>query len=238
MIRLLLSLIVLTTSVAAQNCPKETDGPKSPSTFAKLHGQLIFHDNLRQWFELKLDKPHCGQASIEMIRIDKSWSPIQTARGCSVTTSGEVALAFTGYYSLDLYQVVDTIQPDPGCALKPPFPDFTHARPDPRIRSYRVQMNLNYHPGDHPVIFHVTSGGRALTPWQAYASYNLTGGFVLYGHCGKGFVVNAVTGNSEAHPSHFDEPRSRADMAAYDPEGAAARGIKDLKLSYTCVRAR
>ena len=111
MIRLLLSLIVLTTSVAAQNCPKETDGPKSPSTFAKLHGQLIFHDNLRQWFELKLDKPHCGQASIEMIRIDKSWSPIQTARGCSVTTSGEVALAFTGYYSLDLYQVVDTIRP-------------------------------------------------------------------------------------------------------------------------------
>ena len=64
----------------------------------------------------------------------------------------------------------------------------------------------------------------------------LTGGFVLYGHCGEGFVVDDVSGTAEARPMHFDEPRNPADMAAYDPESAADAGKRDLHLGYTCVR--
>jgi hypothetical protein len=91
-------------------------------------------------------------------------------------------------------------------------------------------MYIKYVPGDHPITFRITSSGRDLNPWQAYASYLLTGGFVLYGHCGEGFVVDRVFGAPEAKPSHFD------DMAAFDPESAAASGKTDLYLSYTCVR--
>jgi hypothetical protein len=99
-------------------------------------------------------------------------------------------------------------------------------------------MHVNYEPGDHPIVFRVTSAGKELRPWQAYASYSLTGGFVLYGHCGDGFVVDGVFGTPEAHPGHFDDPRSAGDMAAFDPESASAAGKKDLQLGYTCVRER
>jgi hypothetical protein len=64
----------------------------------------------------------------------------------------------------------------------------------------------------------------------------LTGGFVLYGYRGKGFVVDEVFGTQEANPSHFAERGSPDDAAAFDPESAAAAGKKDLNLGYTCVR--
>jgi hypothetical protein len=35
---------------------------------------------------------------------------------------------------------------------------------------------------------------------------------------------------------HFDEPRTPEDMAAFDPESAAAAGKTDLHLGYTCIR--
>jgi hypothetical protein len=97
-------------------------------------------------------------------------------------------------------------------------------------------MHVDYGPGDHPIVFHVRSGKRDLRPWQAYASYMLTGGFVLYGLCGQGFVVDKVYGTPAARPSHFDEPRDPGDMAEFDPETAAQSGKTDLHLGYSCVR--
>ena len=97
-------------------------------------------------------------------------------------------------------------------------------------------MQVNYEPGGYPILFRVTSGDKELQPWQAYASYWLTGGFVLYGLCGDGLVVDRVFGTPEAHPGHFDSPRVSGDMAMFDPEGAAASGKRDLQLGYTCVR--
>jgi len=41
----------------------------------------------------------------------------------------------------------------------------------------------------------------------------LRAGFVLYGMCGKGFVVDEVSGPRLSNPSHFAEPR-----AAFFPE--------------------
>jgi len=122
------------------------------------------------------------------------------------------------------------------CEKQLPFSDYADARPDETVLQYRVDMDANYEPGDHPIIFRVSSVGKELQPWQAYASYTLTGGFVLYGHCGENFVVDKVFGTSQAKPSHFEEPRTPDDMAAFDPESAAAFGIKDLHLGYTCVR--
>jgi hypothetical protein len=97
-------------------------------------------------------------------------------------------------------------------------------------------MHVDYRPGDHPIIFRLTSAGRELRPWQAYASYKFTGGFVLYGLYADGFVVDTVFGTPEANPGHFDEARSAGNMAMFDPENAADGGKKDLQLGYTCVR--
>jgi len=97
-------------------------------------------------------------------------------------------------------------------------------------------MDVDYEPGDHPVVFHVSMSGKELRPWQAYASYWLTGGFVLYGQCGKGFVVDKVFGTAEANPSHFTESRDSGDMATFNPESAAVSGKKHLRLGYTCIR--
>jgi hypothetical protein len=135
-----------------------------------------------------------------------------------------------------VYQDVQGIESVGKCERQTPFPDYSKAKPDKAIRAYRVEMYVNYEPGDHPVVFRVTGAGKELRPWQAYASYSLTGGFVLYGHCGDGFVVDEVFGTPEARPGHFDDPRSSDDMAAFDPERAAAAGKKDLQLGYTCVR--
>ncbi len=65
-------------------------------------------------------------------------------------------------------------------------------------------MRFDYVPGDHPISFRVSSGGKELQPWQAYASYSLTGLSVLYGHCSEGFAVDKVFGTHEAKPMHFD----------------------------------
>jgi hypothetical protein len=234
-------VLVICAAVLAcgQACPKSSDkGPSVESEVRTLEGELLFRDGIRKWFELKLDQPQCEQASIELVRVEGDWTPLELFRECRVRSTGAIGLSPTGYYSLDAYQDVKEIQSVGACAQKALFPDYSKAKPDKSIRAYRVEMRVDYEPGDHPVVFRVSSSGKALRPWQAYASYYLTGGFVLYGHCGEGFVVDKVFGTPQANPSHFAESRDPDDMAAFDPESAAASGVKNLHLGYTCVRNR
>jgi hypothetical protein len=227
----------IAVAAVAQQCPQASEtGPGTTSEVRALEGSLIFHDAIRKWFELKLDQPQCGQISIELVRIRREWTQLEVLRGCRVRSKGTIGFSTTGYYSLDLNQDVEEIEPIGTCAQQLPFPDYSKAKPDKSIREYRVDMHVNYEPGDHPIIFRASSAGKDLQPWQAYASYMLTGGFVLYGYCGKGFVVDKVFGTQQASPRHFTEPRSSDDAAAFDPESAAASGKKDLHLGYTCVR--
>jgi hypothetical protein len=231
--------VVSCTAVAAfgQQCPRTSaTGLATASEVRTLEGRLVFHDAIRKWFELKLDQPQCGQTSIELVRINTDWTPVEVLRGCRVRSSGTIAFSTTGYYSLDTYQAVEQIEPVGKCAKQLPFPDYSKAKPDKSVRKYRVEMHVDYEPGDHPITFRASNAGKELQPWQAYASYMLTGGFVLYGYCGKGFVVDEVFGTPEANPSHFTERGSPGDAAAFDPESAAASGKKDLNLGYTCVR--
>jgi hypothetical protein len=131
------------------------------------------------------------------------------------------------------------IEPIGKCDLKAPFPVYSDAKPDKAISAYRVEMHFDLEPGDHPILVRVLSSGKELRPWQAYASYLLTGGFVLYGNCGEGFVVDRVYGTRQAHPSHFSDPRTPDDMAMFEPpERPTASGAKDLHLGYTCVREK
>jgi hypothetical protein len=201
-----------------------------------LEGKLVFHDSVRKWFELKLDQPQCGQASIELVRVERKWTPLQVLRGCRIRSRGAIDFSPTGYYSLDMYQDVQAVESVGACVQQLPFPDYSKAKPDKTVREYRVDMHIAYEAGDHPILFSVSSAGKELRPWQAYADYLLTAGFVLYGSCAKGFVVDQVFGPPQANPSHFDEPRTSSDAAMFDPESAAAAGKKDLHLGYTCVR--
>jgi hypothetical protein len=201
-----------------------------------LEGQLIFHDGIRKWFELRLDESQCGQASIQLVREEADWAPIQVLRGCRGRSRGALDFSTTGYYSLDVYQAVQAINSVSQCERQPRFRDESKAKPDKAIGAYRVDMRVNYGPGDHPIVFRVTSAGKELRPSQAYASYMLTGGFVLYGLCGDGSAVDKVFGTPEARPGHFVVPRDSGDMATFDPESAAAAGKTDLQPGYTCVR--
>jgi hypothetical protein len=235
----LASVLVIPAVISGQLCPKSSNtGPNVPSEVRTLEGRLNFHEGIRNWFELKLDEPQCEQASIQLVHFERAETPLEVFRGCRVRSRGAIDFSPTGYYSLALYQDVQAIESVGNCKRRSPFAKYPEAKPNRAIRAYRVDMHVNYEPGDHPVVFRITRAGKELRPWQAYANYLLTGGFVLYGHCGDGFVVDKVFGTPEAHPSHFDEPRSSADMAMFDPETAATKGKRDLQLGYTCVRDR
>ena len=218
-----------TLPTSGQQCP-QASGAGIPSQARTLEGTLVFHNSIRQWFELKLDQPQCGQGSIELVREEDNWTPLEVLRGCRVRSRGAIASSPTGYFSLDTFQDVEQVEPVGACVRQLPFPDYSKARPDKTVREYRVDMHIEYGAGDHPILFSVTSAGKELRPWQAYAHYLLTGGFVLYGYCAEGFVVDRAFGTPQANPSQLDG------TAAFDPESAAAAGKKDLHLGYTCVR--
>lgn len=220
--------------------------PEIPST---LSGQLVYHDGIRKWFELKLDRAQFGQNSIQLLSTGESWRQIQVLRGCRVRSKGPVFLSPIGdhNYSLDTSQSVQQIESVETCTLKPPIQAASAAKPDESVHDYRVEMRVNYSPGDHPVVFRVTSAGKELQPWQSYASYmlepwtshvsyRLPSGSAIYGICGEGFVVDEVFGTPQANPSHLTASRDSLDMAMFNSEVAVSAGNRDLNLGYTCVR--
>lgn len=239
MLRTLLATVIACVALPAlaQSCPQEdAKGAPIDSQARPLEGTLIYHDGIRKWFELKLDLPQCGQSSIQLIRIEGKYTPLEVLRGCRVRSTGAISEALTGYYSLDLAQDVKQIEPVDACKQQTPFPDYSHAMPDKTVRDYRVEMEFDYDPLNAPIHFRVTSDGKELKPWQAYASYMLTGGFVLYGMCAEGFAVDEVFGTPQASPSHFTERGGEGDRAMFDPDSAASSGHKQMHLGYTCVR--
>ena len=228
---LLLALALCVVPPLFAQCPSADPGGGDGGNWT-LEGRLIFHDGIRPWFELKLDQPQCGQSSIQLVRVDDS-KPLEVLRGCRTKSQGVLRFRFTGYLSLDVYQVVDQVESAGKCVRRAAFPDYSGVKPDGSLHEYRVEMHVN---GDRPIVFTVTQAGHTLRPWQAYASYWLTGGFVLYGKCGVGFVVDKVFGPSQANPGHFEEARSSNDMATFDLDRAAVNGKTVVDLGYTCVR--
>lgn len=231
----LLFFVVFATSLAhGQQCPEANDnGPDVPSSVLRLTGQLIYHDGLRKWFELKLDQVQCGAASIQLTSHGINWEDqqLEVLRGCRVISDGPLDFSRTGYWSLGINQDVQHIEPVGTCQRKPPLPDYSKLKPNKNINEYRVDMYVKFVSGDHPIRFRVTSAGKELRPWQAYASYYLTALFVLYGDCGKGFAAKKAFGARQANPEVTDGV-----AAAFDPESAAAHSKTDLHLGYICVR--
>ncbi|WMW80738.1 hypothetical protein RF679_00320 [Undibacterium cyanobacteriorum] len=241
--RLWASLILFLCSTSAwsqvEHCRTSTDAQENRAVVPQtLTGRLVFRQGLRSWFELKLDRPYCGQASLQLIADDQSKIALERFRDCRVETRGVIDTPDTGYYSAAYFQSVTIMKGIDGCELSARFPDYSKYKPTPGIRYYRVDFFFRYGDGerDTPINVTVTHKGRKLRPWQAYASYYLTGGFALYGSCAESYVLGRVSGTVEGHPGHFDELGSAVDKAAYDPESAAAAGVHQQRLTYTCVR--
>ncbi len=78
----------------AHQCPQ--DNPTEPTVRSEvriLEGRLIFHNGIRKWFELRLDQPQCEQTSIELVRGDRDWTPLEVLRGCRVRSTGAVDIS-------------------------------------------------------------------------------------------------------------------------------------------------
>jgi len=235
----LLVLVCVPSRASAQECPRMNPaGPDISSGTQSLKGKLIYHDGIRQWFELRLDKPKCGQGSLQLVQLNNKSKSLEILRGCRVESTGKLGDAGTGYFSLAVYQDVRRVRPIGVCSKQRPLPNYSKYKPDRHVNAYTVHMHVDYGPGDHPVTFQVRTEAGELQPWQAYASYWMTGGYVLYGQCGEGFDVDEVFGTPAARPLHFDDPRTPADKAEFDPESAAAAGKWHLDLGYTCIRDR
>ncbi len=239
-LRILIGVGLLAVSMGngaqAQPCPSGEAEVSTASTTQTLQGRLIYHDALRQWFELKLDRPQCGEASIQLIADGGTHTSMEILRGCRVTSAGNIDFSPTTYYSLNLFQKVDSIQAVGTCARQRPFPDYSQVHPDPSIQEYRVRMHIAS--VDQPIVFRITSQGKALQPRQAYANYLLTGGAILYGYCAKGFSITHIVGPPEIQPWHFDASDPETDAAAFDVEEIDDAGKAPFDVSYRCVRTK
>jgi hypothetical protein len=235
-VRAVLFIVVLFSIVVrgarGQSCPKEDPaGPLIDSSPQTLSGKIVYHDEIRQWFELRLAQPVCGQTIIQLIGKDESLDrTVQTLRGCSATVQGLLGLPGTGYYSAAIYQQVDQIEPAPDCVRRLPFPDYSKLKPSKSLRLYRVSMWFDYTKQDSHVHVTIANGTHFLEPWQPYASYYLTGGFGFYGRCADGFDLVSFNGTPEAKPWLIDN------AIALDPEGAAAKHVDHIRLAFTCRR--
>lgn len=220
-------------------CPHvDTQGDSRPSERRTLEGRLLYRNGIRQWFELRPVTPQCGEDAIQLIEIHQDSHALEELRGCLVRSTGTIDYSPTGYYTRTLFQAVERVEAAGTCKKQPPLPKVSAGLPDKTIEAYRVDMTVPYGFEDRPIRWRISAAGHQLQPWQAYASYWLTGGDVLYGRCGEGFVVDTVFGNRKANPSHFADRRTSDDMAQFDPESAAQDGPHVLRLGYTCVRAR
>jgi hypothetical protein len=222
--------------VRGQSCPSENPGgPLKESAPQTVHGLVVLHEGIRTWVELQPDRRVCEQKSIQLLdggggsfEVDEGNSRhIETLRGCRITAHGRLGIPSTGYYSAELYMNVEKVQEDAGCVRQGLLPDYSHARPPKTLRRYRVVMHVHYR-DEGKVTAEIISGKRTYTPWQAYASYMLTGGFSFYGYCAEGFVMTGLSGTPEAKPWLIDT------YAAMDPETAATKGVWDITLRYSC----
>ena len=119
-----------TPSLFAQ-CPSES--VRNETEIRTLKGSLVFHDGIEEWFELRLDQPQCGEASIELF--EQGSNSLATLRGCRIKSQGALIISARG----NIRQIVKEIEAVGPCVHKAPFPDFSSVKPDTAIHGYRVE---------------------------------------------------------------------------------------------------
>jgi len=161
------------------SCPnydkyKDLDAPK-PSV---LHGTIQFHDEIRQWLGLKLDKPACNESDIQLVTMKSDgYRQMKTFVGCAVSVTGMLFQGATGYYSADL-AIDPKIKPDAGCHRAGLEPDPATVSIPAKLRQYKVSITVDYRGKGHVDrrAWNNNSPQESLEPWQTYIDYTMTGG--------------------------------------------------------------
>jgi hypothetical protein len=224
---------LLSTLLLAQTCPTAADSEqgRDASRSSLLHGQMAYHDDLRQWLGLKLDKRACGQGEIQLVFADATaWRKAEALRGCSLTVDGKIFDSPTGYYSAKLAMSDPMLHTDSSCHPFPVKPDLSTAPIPPSVRLYQVSITVDYRGKGH-VGIHVSdgqNGAMPLEPSQAYAHYMLTGSAdVIWFGCRKEFQLEHVT----------QRPAGSEILSQGDDAGAALRDMQGSNtITYSCQR--
>jgi hypothetical protein len=226
-------LALLSTSLLAQTCPTTADSEQGRAAAdpSVLHGRLVYHEDLRDWLGLELDKPACGQHEIQLVFTDAAvWRKAEALRGCSLTVTGKIFDSPTGYYSAGLAVSDPTLRPDSSCHPFPAKPDLSTVPIPSSVDLYHVSITVDYRGRGH-VSVHVSDGQNAATslePWQAYAHYMLTGGAdVIWFGCQKEFQLEQVA----------QKPPGNAILPQDDDAGASLRNMEGSNtVTYSCRR--
>ncbi|MGB9144656.1 MAG: hypothetical protein WCC14_02440 [Acidobacteriaceae bacterium] len=185
----LLAILSVAGGGRAQSCPPTDGSGFDAAQPSVLHGTIQFHDGVRPWLGLALDRPACGAKEIEIVFTDEGWREAKRMRGCTATVRGKISESPTIYYATDLNVSNPSIVADGGCHLLPPDPDYASFRISDDVRSYRLTVFIDVK-GDKPLRAEVmrTDGIRqSLTPWQPYADMFLNGEEDLSLGCANGF---------------------------------------------------
>jgi hypothetical protein len=201
---LLLLLALAGPVCAAQSCPEDVASDKEPPP-STLTGTIHHYRQLREWIGLDLDKAACGEKTIQLIFVVTHADRAESLDGCSARVKGSIYESPTGYYSANLAISDPVIDPSPDCRAKPV--PATKATPPPAdLRSYAYSVVVNI-PGNVPITGSAwrTDGKPGdLAPWAAYADITLTGGYVIWADCRKGFVPVAASSSTRDDASVTD----------------------------------
>ena len=189
----IVTISFIALGLSAQSCPDPATPEDAPHP-STLHGTLRYHDELRQWLELKLDHPACGEDQVQLVFKDTAeWRRAKSFDSCRATITGELYEGVTGYYSANIAMMDPSISPDPDCRKAQVEPDPASAPRKKGLSQYDVEIKVDYRGRGHIAVTVWENRIRRirLSPWQRYANYWLTGGRdVLWVGCEKPFALS------------------------------------------------
>lgn len=207
------AICTIGTPTAAQSCP-DPDTRKPSLAASSLHGTLIYHDELRQWLGLRVDKSICGEGEIELTFLEpKDWRQAEALRDCEVTVIGELFYSPTGYYSATMAVTDPVVAPGVTCKPHPVKTDPALSPRKPNIKAFVAEVLVDYRDKGR-VAVRVWEGRQKksdLTPWEAYIHYELTGSHdVMWFGCADGFEIKQISQNPKPKNAPFQDDSSLA----------------------------
>jgi hypothetical protein len=185
----------MATAAHAQKCPDATSGEAAGKS--ALHGTVVYHDDLRQWLGLKLDRAACGEKEVQLVFPDAGTERhAKSLRGCKATAIGELYPGVTGYYSAPLAVSVEELKPDASCHPVAVEPDPAASGIPPDIQQYFASITVDYRGKGHVSVEVWKDRARSapLKPWGAYVNYLFNSAAdVIYVGCREGFRWKDVT---------------------------------------------
>src|SRR5215471_14680408 len=143
---ILLAFLSAVGSSYAQSCPvQNSQGVGQALEASVLHGKLLYHEELRPWLGLQLDRPSCDENEVQFVFSDTAdWRRAKSLRSCTVTASGKLYVSPTSYYEKNMAISDPTVTPDKSCQPSPAEGDFSAVPIPQELRTYRVSIKVDY----------------------------------------------------------------------------------------------